>query len=404
MLLTSIILTVLCAAIAAVWVTRHFMLSHENRHGFVLTESYGQQQEGPGPSLCVVVAAKDEEANIGPCVQSLLSQDYPNFNLILCNDRSKDRTEEIVAGLAAGDQRMRVMNIQELPEGWCGKNNAMQCGIASTKSEYICMIDADCRQISHRTLSVAIQYARDNGADLLSILPVMEMPTFWESIIQPVCSGVMMIWFHPDSVNSPAKAQAYANGAFMLIKRSAYEQIGTHEAVKDRVNEDMHMAALVKRNGLRLLVVRGKGLYITRMYDGLNSTIRGWSRIFFGTFGTLGRLTASLAVLLILGVLPYLVTALGFTLWTHAATPSWTAGSYGAANWWLACGLAGTVACAIQLTAIYRFFKLLGAKASLAWSYPVGCLITIYVIILSLLKLRKGASIVWRNTSYAKPT
>ena len=232
----------------------------QNRNGFVLTESYGQSNGDSCPSLCVVVAAKDEEANIGPCVQSLLMQDYPNFNVILCNDRSKDRTGEIVSQIAAGDSRMRaVMNIQELPDGWCGKNNAMQNGIAASQSEYVCMIDADCRQISSRTLSVAMRYARDNGADLLSILPVMEMPTFWESIIQPVCSGVMMIWFHPDRVNDPQKPQAYANGTFMLIKRSAYEQIGTHEAVKDRVNEDMHMANLIKRKGLRLMVVRGPG-------------------------------------------------------------------------------------------------------------------------------------------------
>jgi chlorobactene glucosyltransferase len=364
----------------------------------------GQGRAEAVPSLCVVVAAKDEEANIGPCVGSLLSQDYPNLEVVLCNDRSKDATGEIVSRLAAADRRMRVMNIRELPDGWCGKNNAMQCGIASGKSDYICMIDADCRQTSRRTLSVAMQYARDNGADLLSILPVMEMPTFWESIIQPVCSGVMMIWFHPDAVNSPAKPQAYANGAFMLMKRSAYERIGTHEAVKERVNEDMHMAALVKGKGLRLLVVRGKGLYVTRMYDGFASTIRGWSRIFFGTFGTLKRLTASLAALLIVGLLPYLAAAAGFAFWTRTAGSVWAPPSHGAANWWLACGLAGTAACVLQLSVIYRFFKLIGSKASLAWSYPVGCLVTMWVLVLSLSKLRKGANIVWRNTSYAKPT
>lgn len=404
MLALSIILTIVCCGIAAVWVTRHFMISKENRDGFVLTESYDQGKAVAGPSLSVVVAAKDEEANIGPCVESLLSQDYPNFDVILCNDRSKDRTGEIVSRMAQDDQRMRVMSIKELPDGWCGKNNAMQCGIASSKSDYICMIDADCRQTSPRTLSVAMQYARDNGADLLSILPVMEMPTFWESIIQPVCSGVMMIWFHPDRVNSPAKPQAYANGAFMLMKRSAYEEIGTHEAVKDRVNEDMHMAVLVKGKGLRLVVVRGKGLYVTRMYDGLKSTIRGWSRIFFGTFGTLKRLTASMAALVVMGLLPYLAAATGFILWTHGARASWAADPWGTANWWLACGLAGAIACVLQISVIYRFFKLVGARASLAWSYPVGCLITIYVLVLALSKLRKGANIVWRNTSYAKPT
>ncbi|GAF93650.1 unnamed protein product, partial [marine sediment metagenome] len=273
----------------------------------------------------VFVAAKDEQENIERCVRSLLAQDYPNFALTVCNDRSDDRTGEIVAKIAEEDSRLRLLNIEHLPDGWCGKNNAMQIGIAGTDGEWICMGDADCEQTSNRTLSVAMRYAQDVEADLLSVLPNLEMLGFWENVIQPVCSGVLMIWFKPAKVNSPDKPNAYANGAFMLMKRSAYEAIGTHAEVKGEVNEDMHMASRIKQAGLNLKVARNVGLYNVRMYTSLKQMLRGWGRIFFGTFGTVRRLTATLLVLLLTSLMPYAVTILGLSLASYS-------------GWWLACG------------------------------------------------------------------
>ena len=185
-------------------------------------------------------------------------------------------------------------------------NNAMQTAVASTDSEWICMTDADCVQTSRRTLSVAMRYALDNGADLLSVLPNLEMRGFWENVVQPICGGIMMIWFRPDKVNSPTKPNAYANGAFMLMRRSAYQAVGTHEAVKDEVNEDMHLARQAKRLGLRLRVLRGGGMYRVRMYTGLGQIWRGWSRIFYGCFGTFPRLLVSVVMLSIFSLSPYL--------------------------------------------------------------------------------------------------
>jgi len=296
-----------------------------------------------------------------------------------------------VERIAAGERRLRLINIEELPDGWCGKNHAMQTGIAGTDSEWICMIDADCRQTSRRTLSKAMQYAMDTQADLLSVLPTFEMRGFWENVVQPVCGGVMMIWFNPDKVNSPRKPHAYANGAFMLMKRSAYQRIGTHEAVKGEVNEDMHMALLTKRAGLKLRVVRNRGLYLVRMYTSLEQIIRGWGRIFYGTFGTLRRLSVSLAVLVVMGLLPYAAAAVGFCLAWAGARPS---------DWWFACGLAGAAGAAMQISVIYRFYKLIGARKELAWTYPLGCAMAMVAAIVALSKVRRGATVTWRGTSY----
>jgi len=385
------VLTVLAGLVGVVWTSRHYLIWCESRKSDLLSPS-SPGSPADSPLISVVVAARDEADNIETCVKSMLGQDYPNFELIVCNDRSTDATASIVERIADDDGRLRLINIEQLPAGWYGKSNAMQQGIASGRGEWICMIDADCRQSSIRTLSVAMQYAHETGADLLSVLPVLEMRGFWENVVQPVCGGVMMIWFHPDRVNDPAKPNAYANGAFILIKRSAYEAVGTHEAIKDCANEDMHLAARVKGAGLKLRVVRNTGLYLVRMYTSIGEILRGWGRIFYGTFGIFKRLSISLAVLLMMGLVPYAAGGLGLAMANAGVEPT---------AWWWACGLSGAAAVVLQLSVIYRYYKLIGARAALAWSYPLGCTMAAISLIISLTKLRRGAKLVWKKTSYS---
>ncbi len=387
-----IILTVLAALVSLVWSSRHLMIRKEKRSGFSLSEAYNGPPEN-APPISVIVAAKDEAENIETCVRTMLDQDYPDFELLVCNDRSEDDTAAIVERIAVEDSRLRLINIEHLPEGWCGKNNAMQIGIRQAKHDWICMIDADCRQISTRTLSTAMQYALDRKTDMLSVLPTLEMKSFWENVIQPVCSGIMMIWFHPDKVNNPDKPNAYANGAFMLMRRDVYEEIGTHEAVKDRVNEDMHMALRVKQAGRNLRVVRSRDLYVVRMYTSLGEIVRGWSRIFYGTFCTMKRLTLSLVVLVVMGLLPWTALILGLVMVE--------AGAYQSA-WWWTCGIVGAIASTLQISVIFRFYGLINAKASLAWTYPLGCIIAICTVLLGIKKLLSGGKVTWRGTNYTQ--
>ncbi|MFW6066458.1 MAG: glycosyltransferase, partial [Planctomycetota bacterium] len=285
-----------------------------------------------------------------------------------------------------------AIHIEELPEGWCGKNNAMAQAVASARADWLCMTDADCRYASGHTLSAAVRYAHDKQADLLSILPKLEMHGFWERVIQPVCSGVMMIWFHPEKVNNPDKPNAYANGAFMLMRRDAYDTVGGHASVRGQVNEDMHLAERVKRQGLHLRVVTSKDLYSVRMYETLGAILRGWSRIFFGTFGTLKRLTLSLVVMLVMGLLPYAAAVLGFAAAGAGWQPAWL--------WW-ACGAAGATAAVVQISVIFRYYRLLEGSPTLAWTYPIACGIVSGILLRSLSKLLPGATVTWRGTSYS---
>ncbi|KPK86047.1 MAG: hypothetical protein AMJ81_02150 [Phycisphaerae bacterium SM23_33] len=387
----AITLIVLTAVVLGIWASRHVMIAKEGG-GFVLTEQY--RGDGELPPVSVVVAAKDEQENIGRCATTMLEQDYGELEMIVVNDRSTDGTASIVQRIAEKDRRLRLINVGHLPAGWCGKNHAMQTGIAAARSEWICMIDADCHQTSRRSLTAAVAYAQDSGADLLSVLPNLEMKGFWESAVQPVCAGVMMIWFNPAKVNDPARPQAYANGAFMLMRRPAYEAVGGHAAVRDKLNEDMHLAARTKQQGLKLRVVRNNGLYLVRMYSSLREIVAGWSRIFYGTFGTRRRLSISLAVLMVMALLPYAAAALGWSAWAAGARP---------AGLLLACGLLGAAAAAVQISVIYRFYRLIGARAEMAWSYPIGCLAAIVALLVALIKSRPGARFTWRSTTYTNP-
>ena len=387
----AVVLTVLCGLVALVWSTRHMMIWRENAKSEPLTAaSPGPPAEAP--KISVIVAAKDEQENIETCLRTMLVQDYPNFELICADDRSDDATGEIADRLAAEDPRLKVVHVKDLRAGWAGKCNAMRQAIAAADGQWICMIDADCRQTSDRTLSVAIQHALDRGSDMLSVLPRLEMKGFWENAIQPVCSGVMLIWFHPEKVNNPRRRNAYANGAFMLIRRETYLAIGGHETVKDKLNEDMHMAAAVKHGGHKLRVARGESLYTVRMYTSLGAILKGWSRIFYGTFGTLKRLSLSLTVMLVMGLLPYLTAILGLSLAAAGARPT---------GWWLAAGLVGAAAGAMQLSVIYRYLGLIGGRRGLFWTYPLGAAVASVILIQSLGKLRRGAQVTWRNTRYA---
>jgi chlorobactene glucosyltransferase len=219
---------------------------------------------------------------------------------------------------------------------------------------------------------------------------MLEMKGFWENVIQPVCSGVMMIWFARHKVNNPAKPNAYANGAFMLMRREAYEGVGTHEAVKDKINEDMHLAARIKQSGRKLVVVRSTGLYKVRMYTSLKQIYRGWSRIFFGCFGTLRRLSISFLLTLVVGLVPYAAAVTGLL-----AAP-------GAAAW--GCAAVGLVAAALQLSVIHRYYRLAEVTPGLFWTYPLGCAITLAILINSMFRLRAGATVVWKATTYTQPT
>ena len=380
--------------ICLVWLSRHVEISRYIRNEPRLRGDQYEGQPAATPRVTILVAAKDEEAVIERCVRSLLAQDYPDFELIVIDDRSDDRTAKIVQRLADRDPRCRLVWITELREGWFGKNNAMHTGVGLADGQWFCFTDADCEFVSPRALSVAVRFARDHHIDFLSVLPNLEMRSFLEKVIQPVCGIVMVFWFRPQRVNNPDKSAAYANGAFMLMSREAYEAIGGHEPVKTEVNEDMHMARRAKQVGQRLHVVGNEDLYRCRMYTSAGEIWRGWSRIFYGCFGTLPRLLISIAFLLVMSVLPYagLIGGAAWCVW----------GGFGLdlpGTWLLMVSGAAIVA---QQSVVMRIYAQVQRHHPLwALGWLVGALAAIGMLCNAILKLG-GRKVNWRGTVYSR--
>ncbi len=386
--------TVALGLVALVWASRHVAISRARAGQQVLSStSHAAGWPGPTPRISVLVAAKDEEDNIEACVASFLEQDYPDFEVIVIDDRSTDRTPGILARMQSGHgERLRVLTIHRLREGWFGKSHAMHEGVAVAAGSWLCFADADCRQTSPHTLTMAMREVQASGADFLSVLPVLETRTFWERVVQPVCAAVMVYWFHPDRVNDPKHPAAYANGAFMLMKREVYDSIGGHERVRKDVNEDIQFARLAKGMGFSLRVVPQDDLYVTRMYASLRQIWNGWSRIFRGCLGSYRRLGVALLLLATFSLGPWasLVAAgLGAAL-----------GPTGVGDAWGTVLLAAAAAVAMQQSVMVRFYRL--SRLEPAWSafYVVGALICFGTLINAMLKLAGASALTWRGTTY----
>jgi chlorobactene glucosyltransferase len=332
----------------------------------------------------VLVAAKDEQENIGRCVEGLLAQDYPRLQVIVTNDRSSDRTGEIIDSHAARDQRLTAVHVEELRDGWFGKNNAMRAGMERATGDWLCFSDADCAYDSPRLLTAAVRFALREQVDFLSVLPRLEVGTFWERVVQPVAGAIMVFWFPPQKVNSPQSKRAYANGAFMLMPRRTYDAIGGHEPVKATLNEDMHMARRVKAAGLRLQVIRGGALYHVRMYTGIKQIWRGWSRIFYGCFGTFPRLLVSVLMLSVFSLSPY-VTLLASPL----VGTGWS---------WLTA--AAGFAVVAQQSILWRFYHVTGNPRWWALSYPLGAALCLGMTLNAMRRLGGQTTTTWRGTTY----
>ena len=387
----SLGITVLAALSGLEWLARNLLAFPVWRRAFHLDDNYPSNDSAASVFVSVVIACKDEELNIEYCAKDILTQDHENFELILIDDRSADNTREIIKKIASEDNRVRTVFIDKLPDGWCGKNHAMQKGIDIAKSNWLIMSDADCKWYNPKLISKAISYTFDENADMVTLLPTLKMRSFWEKLLLPVCGGILMIWFPPKKVNNPRKKQAFANGQFMLISKKAYTNIGEHEAIKGSLIEDIDFARNIKRNSLTLRFAPTRNMFSVRMYSNLADIIRGWVRIFIGAFQTFGGLLSALGVLIGRGATPMVTCLLCviMCLTNQECHSIWFIGS-----------IVSSMALGLQLLMMTRFYHHTGAPAVMGMIYHFTILIVSYIICKTIGKLLPGSSIKWRDTVY----
>jgi chlorobactene glucosyltransferase len=229
------------------------------------------------PLISVCVPARNEERNIRKCVEAILKQDYPNFEVIVLDDRSTDVTLEILRQIAAQNDKLKIISGSDLPKGWAGKPHALHQASAVARGEWLCFIDAD-TFLAPETLSACYAKALGTQADMFTIMTFQILGSFWEKVVMPLVMTALSVGFSPRKVNDPDRKDAIANGQFILIKRSVYDAIGGHASVKDNIVEDKAISEQVKWNGYRLIVADGMKVARTRMYTSLPEMWEGWTK------------------------------------------------------------------------------------------------------------------------------
>jgi chlorobactene glucosyltransferase len=229
------------------------------------------------PFVSILVPARNEEGKIARCLDSLLKQDYPNFELIVIDDRSTDKTGEIIEDFARRDSRITFVKGKDAPAGWIGKCNALAHAVGYASGEYYVFTDAD---TYHEPNSIrdSISYAVENKADLVSFVPLQELGSAWERLVMPVLLSSFLNGDPFHSVNDPEAKRAYAYGQYILCRRSSYLAVGGHQSVRDEIVEDHAIGRVFKEKGYKILVADGKTLYSVRMYTDFTSLWQGWTK------------------------------------------------------------------------------------------------------------------------------
>ncbi len=258
------------------------------------------------PMVSILVPARNEQENISNCLTSLRNQNYPDFEILVLDDDSQDRTARIVSDHAAEDKRIRLLRGKPLENGWTGKNWACHQLAQEAAGEVLIFTDADTQ---HADFAVRNTVARMQNyrLDMLSAFPQQITRTLAEKLIVPVIDffvyAMLPLW-STYLIKSPLFAAA--NGQWIAFRRQCYGDINGHVSVKSQVVEDVVLNRRVKAKGFRTLTTAGTGAVFCRMYHSPKEVWYGFSKNFFGLTGH-NSLLFLLITALLFGccVLPY---------------------------------------------------------------------------------------------------
>jgi glycosyltransferase involved in cell wall biosynthesis len=358
------------------------------RHSRSLDEEDASPHADP-PLVSLVIPARNEARNIGRCVESALASDYPRLEIVVVDDHSTDETAAIAQAIAQRDARVRVITPPALPGGWFGKQWACAEGAAASQGEVLGFMDADTWQTPDLVTRV-VNAMDSRGADMLSVLGTQELGGFWERLVQPQVFAILLQRFGgTELVNrSSFASQKIANGQCLWLRRSAYDALGGHGAVRDKVAEDLALAQLYFRAGRTVSIVLGLAQLSTRMYTSLRELVEGWGKnIYAGgrdamPLGAAGRVVFPLVLLMpaLFGLAPPIVGALALGGMMGGDALAWAAIA-GGANllWWLL---------------VYRWLKLTPLYALL---HPLGSAVLFYI---ALRAIARGRRVRWKEREY----
>lgn len=256
------------------------------------------------PFVSILVPARDEEQNIERCLRSLLAQTYPNFEVLVYDDDSSDRTPLLLQEMARGDARVRIFSGKELPRGWLGKCFACAELARAARGDLLLFTDAD---TAHEPESVAgsVAWLERERADLVTLITRLEMKSLAEKLVLPLVHFIAFAYLPFALIRKSRNTKiAIGNGQFMLFRRPAYERIGGHESVRHALVEDVWLARRVKAQGLQVEVLDGSEIVSCRMYRNAKEIWNGFSKNIFAAFN---YSLPAIGLLILFNMVTYLV-------------------------------------------------------------------------------------------------
>lgn len=237
------------------------------------------------PLVSVLIPARNEEDNLGNILSDLQRQNYRNIEVIVFNDESSDRTKELARAYAAEDKRFRVIDSTGLPSGWLGKSHGCHQLAKHSRGDHLLFLDADVR-LEYGLIESALAQMQNHHLHLLSVFPQQELHTWGEKLVVPVMNFILLsllpMILTRKSTHSSLSA---ANGQFMLFEKNTYHRIIPHEQVKNEPAEDILIARLYKKAGLKMQCMTGNQTIRCRMYKNLNEAINGFAKNIAQFFG-----------------------------------------------------------------------------------------------------------------------
>lgn len=353
------------------------------RHRRELVRLQGLDQdpsEPPGgwPSLAILLAARNEEATIEPAVRAMLAADYPNLTVLAVDDRSTDRTGAILDRLAGEFDRLRVLHVEDLPDGWLGKTHALQRASEATDAEWLLLTDADV-VIASRTLRTTIAHALAHRLDHVTIAPSIPTETFGErlflALFQMAFGLANLYW----EVERPDRRAHIGIGAFNLVRSERFRAIGGFRRLALSVDDDMRLAEALKASGGRPRMILGGGAVSVRWQVGLSGMVRGLEKNFFAaTRYRLGAALAASLLILWMGAAPHIGLFVG--------------------PWW------SRIICAMGVLTIAASVRVTGAQSRVAWYYglilPLSAAVCSFTLLRSAWFTLRRRGIRWREHHY----
>ncbi|HEY9419963.1 MAG TPA: glycosyltransferase family 2 protein [Thermoanaerobaculia bacterium] len=333
---------------------------------------------GPLPRVSILIPARNEERNLEEALRSVLALDYDNLEIDVVDDRSTDRTGEILERMAAADPRLRVIHVRELPKGWLGKNHALWLGAEKATGEFLLFTDADV-VLHPSTLRRAVGAMTADGLDHLTASPEIERPSLWFEMFIGTFSLFFSLFTKPWKVRDPNSRSHVGIGAFNLVRTAAYRAAGGHQAIAMRPDDDLKLGKLLKTRGFRQEFVFGQGLLRVEWYASVRELIQGLMKNAFS------------AVDYRIGVVFFSsVTQLAVMVWPFVAL-FLTSG----ATRWLNLG-----SVVVLLLLGWVNAPLAGVRRWHGIGFPIATLLFNYILWRATLTTLKNDGIDWRGTHY----